>query len=96
MKTMKLIAKVQRLLQAAPQDSKLKKLRKTVKALKEKQEDLEHKLKGTRGKHSRERLRQKIDVLRAQRLKGAEAYRRLKAERDAAEPAQPAEPAEPL
>ena len=68
MKTMKLI--------------ELKKLRKTIKALKEKQEDLEHKLRRTQGKHARQRLQQKIDVLHAQRKKGAAAYRKLKEAED--------------
>lgn len=86
MKTTKLMARVQKLLQLPPEETKLKKLRKTIKALKEKQEELEEKLKRTRGKHSRERLQQKIDVLRAQRRKGAETYHRLKAERDAVPP----------
>ncbi|MCB1787594.1 MAG: hypothetical protein H6955_05770 [Chromatiaceae bacterium] len=89
MKTTKLVARVRKLLSRPPQDTKLKKLRKTVKALKKKQEELEDKLKRTRGKDARQRLRQKIDVLRAQRQKGAEVYRRLKAERDAAEEAPP-------
>ena len=80
MKTTKLIARVQKLLQRPPEETKLKKLRKTVKALKQKQEDLEDKLKHTRSKPARERLQQKIDVLKAQRRKGAEVYRRLKDE----------------
>ena len=82
MKTMKLIEKLGKLMQRPPEEAKLKKLRKTIKALKDKQEELEEKLKRTRGKHSRERLQQKIDVLRAQRRKGADLYRELKASRD--------------
>ena len=82
MKTMKLIAKIQALLQRPPEETELKKLRKTIKALKEKQEDLEHKLKRTQGKHARQRLQQKIDVLYAQRKKGAAAYHKLKATED--------------
>lgn len=80
MKTMKLIAKIQTLLQRPPEDTRLKKLRRTIKALKEKQEELENKLKRTQGKHQRQRLQQKIDVLHAQRKKGAAAYRELKVE----------------
>lgn len=85
MKTMKLINKLQKLLQRPPQATKLNKLRRTIKALKEKQEELEDKLKRTRGKHARQRLKQKIDVLHAQRRKGAETYRALKEERNASE-----------
>jgi len=97
MKTTKLIARVQELLQRLPEETKLKKLRKAVKALKEKQEDLEDKLKHTKGKHARERLKQKIDVLQAQRRKGAEVYRRLKDEQKAPAPSMPEtdEPSEP-
>lgn len=87
MKTMKLIAKIQRLLQRPPEETKIKKLRKTIKALKEKQEALEEKLKRTRGKHERQRLQQKVEVLQAQRRKGAQVYRQLKAERDTPAPA---------
>ena len=82
MKTKKLIGKLQDLLQRPPEETKLKKLRKTIKALKEKQEQLEDRLKRTRDKHARQRLQQKIDVLHAQRRKGAETYRRLKASGD--------------
>lgn len=97
MKTMKLVAKLQQLLQRPPEETKLKTLRKTVKALKKKQEDLEAKLKHTRDKHARERLKQKIDVLQAQRRKGAEVYRRLKDEQKGQVPSTPEadKPAEP-
>lgn len=89
MKTMKLLARIQELLGRPPEETPLNKLRKTIKALKEKQQDLEDKLKRTRGKHERRRLQQKIDVLKAQRRKGAEVYRRLKAERDGLSPPVP-------
>ena len=80
MKTMKLIKKINSLMAAAPEETPLKKLRKTIHALKKKQADLEDKLKHAKGKHTQERLEQKIRVLRAQRRKGAERYRELKAE----------------
>jgi len=91
MKTMKLVAKIQKLLQRPPEETKIKKLRKTIKALKDKQKELENKLKRTHGKHERQRLEQKIEVLKAQRLKGAEVYYQLKAEREGPPPAPPAE-----
>lgn len=86
MKTKKLVARIQRLLAGPPAETQIKKLRKTIKALKEKQELLEDKLKRTRGKHERQRLQQKIDVVKAQRRKGAEVYRQLKAGDDATPP----------
>lgn len=91
MKTTKLVAKIQKLLQRPPEETKIKKLRKTIKALKAKQEELEGKLKRTHGHHDRKRLQQKIEVLEAQRRKGAELYRRLKAERDGGVPADAAD-----
>jgi FtsZ-binding cell division protein ZapB len=80
MKTMKLLDKLNDLIARPPAETPLKKLRKTVRALKEKQAELEESLKQTKGHHSRERLEQKIQVIKAQRRKGAERYRALKAE----------------
>lgn len=80
MKTMKLIERIQKLLGRPPEETKLKKLRKTIRLLKDKQDELEKALKHSHSKHARQRLQQKIDVLRAQRQKGAETYRMLKAE----------------
>jgi len=91
MKTAKLVSRIQKLLQRPLEETKIKKLRKTIKALKEKQKDLEGRLKRTHDKHDRKRLQQKIEVLKAQRLKGAEVYHRLKAEREGPPPAPPAE-----
>ena len=79
MKTTKLIDKFQRLVSKAPEETPSRKLCKTIKALKNKQKDLEDRLKRTEGKHARQRLKQKIDVLKAQRRKGAELYKSLKA-----------------
>ena len=78
MKTKKLIARIRKLLRRPPEETKLKKLRKTIRALKEKQKELEERLKHTSGKHARERIEQKIDVLRSQRHKGVRVYRELK------------------
>jgi len=57
----------------------VKKRGKTVMALKKKQKKLEKRLQRTDGKHARQRLKQKIRVLRAQRRKGIELYKKLKA-----------------
>jgi hypothetical protein len=78
MKTMNLIDKLNRLMAEPARDTPLKKLRKTVRALRQKQKDLEETLRHTKGRHARQRVEQKIQVLRAQRRKGAERYRALK------------------
>lgn len=79
MKTKSLLDRLHKLLQRPPEKARLKKLRKTIKALKEKQKDLEDQLERADGSHARKRLQQKIAVLRAQRKKGAAVYRELKA-----------------
>lgn len=81
MKTTKLIQRIQKLLNRSPEETKLKNLRKTIKQLRNKQRDLEKKLKHSHGKYQRRRLQQKIDLLYLQRGKGLEVYRRIKAER---------------
>ncbi len=78
MKTIKLIEKLQQLMQGAPKETPRKKLCKTVKALRGKQRKLEKKLQHTEGKHARQRLKHKIGVLRAQRRKGMALYKSLK------------------
>lgn len=78
MTTGKLLDRVKALLADPPKKSKLKKLRKALKDLKEKQKDLERKLEKVDGKHERQRIEQKIKVLRKQRAKGCELYRTLK------------------
>lgn len=79
MKTKSLIERLQALMKRPAEKTPVKKLYKTVMALKKKQKDLERKLERTDGKHARKRLKQKIRVLRAQRKKGIELYRKLKA-----------------
>lgn len=81
MKTSKLVDRIQEIISAPRKDTKLKKLYKTVKALKKKQRRLEAELKETSGKRARQHLRQKIDVLRVQRRKGCKVYRAIKAGR---------------
>ena len=78
MKTTTLIEKLNKLISVPAEETPLKKLRKTIRALKAKQKKLEAELKKTSGKHARARLSQKIRVLRAQRKKGAERYFSLK------------------
>ena len=80
MKTTRLIDKINKLISKPAKDTPLKKLRKTIRALKAKQKKLEAELKRTSGKHAKGRLVQKIRVLRAQRKKGAERYFGLKKE----------------
>lgn len=81
MKSSKLIDQIQKLLQRSPEKAKKKKLCQTIKALGKKQKELEKKLKRTEGKRDRQRLKQKIEVLRVQRRKGLEFYRQIKATR---------------
>jgi hypothetical protein len=78
MKTMKLLDRLQRLLAVPADETPLKKLRKTVRALKDKQKKLEESLSHAKGVHARQRLEQKIQVVKAQRRKGAERYQTLK------------------
>ena len=80
MKTKNLLLKLQELMKRPAEETPVEKLYKTVMALKKKQKKLEKKLKRTEGKHARRRLKQKIEVLRVQRRKGVELYKKLKAE----------------
>lgn len=77
MKTMRLVSRIEKLLKCPPDELPIKKLRKTIKALKQKQEDLEERLKRTRRTGSRRRLQLKINVLKLQRARGAEIYHQL-------------------
>ena len=77
MKTMKLVSRIERLLKCPPEELSVKKLRKSIKALKQKQEDLEERLKRTRRTGSRRRLKMQIQVLKVQRARGAETFRHL-------------------
>jgi hypothetical protein len=79
--TKNLLSRIKALLKAPPDKTELSDLKKTIKRLKAKQKELEAKLEKTSGKQSRRHLKQKIDVLRAQRRKGAKLYRELKARR---------------
>jgi hypothetical protein len=78
MSTGKLLDRLKAWLDDPPEKSRLKQLRRTVKALKQKQRELEVRLDKTEGKHARHRLEHKIRVLKKQRSKGAALYRELK------------------
>jgi predicted nucleic acid-binding Zn-ribbon protein len=82
MTTKNLLSRIKAMLKAPPGETELSKLKKTVKRLKARQKELEEKLEKTKGKQSRRSLQQKIDVLHAQRRKGAKLYRELKTKRD--------------
>ena len=60
----------------------IKKLRKVLRALKEKQDHLEEKLEEARGEHERRKIQQQLEVIKRQREKGIDVYRSLKAKRD--------------
>ena len=77
MKTMKLVSRIEKLLKCPPDELPVKKLRKTINALKQKQEDMEERLKRTRRKGSRRRLQMQIQVLKVQRARGAGTFRHL-------------------
>ncbi|MCB1803142.1 MAG: hypothetical protein KDI82_15730 [Gammaproteobacteria bacterium] len=78
MKSRKVLAQIQELLKKSPEKAKKKKLCQTIKALSKKQKELEKKLKRVEGARERERLKQKIEVMRMQRRKGVEFYRQIK------------------
>ena len=80
MKTKNLVERLQSLMKRPAEETPVKKLYKTVAALKKKQKSLEKKLERTDGKRERRRLKQTIRVLRAQRKKGIELYKKLKSE----------------
>lgn len=80
MKTRKWIGKLQALLGTPAEETPRKKMGKALKALKARQRELEARLAQTEGNHARQRLQQKIDVLRAQRRKGLRRYREIKAD----------------
>ncbi|WP_227816240.1 hypothetical protein [Nitrogeniibacter aestuarii] len=78
MKTQKMLGKLRALLRGPLEDTPRKKICKAIKALKARQRELEARLMQTEGKRARQRLEQKIHVIRAQRLKGQQRYREIK------------------
>ena len=77
MKTARLIGRIEELLRHSFDELSEKELRKTIKSLRHKQEVLEERLQQTQGKGTRRKLQRQIDLLREQRLRGAETYRCL-------------------
>jgi hypothetical protein len=86
MKTSKLLDRLGRLMDGSNSADKqhIKKLCLVVKALKHKQKKLEQQLHREEDKEVRAGLRRGIEVIRAQRRKGADAYKALKKARKAA------------
>jgi len=78
MKTHKLIGRLRALMQRPSEDTPRKKICSALRVLKNKQRELEARLEQTEGAHARQRLKQKIQVLRVQRLKGHRRYKEMK------------------
>ena len=76
-KTMKLISRVEKLLKRPPDELPVRKLRKTAKSLKQKQDATEERLRRTCRKGSRRRLQLKIAALRVRTARGSAACRCL-------------------
>ena len=60
----------------------IKKLRKVLQALKDKQEKLKEKLEETQDEEERRKIQQRLEVIKRQREKGVDVYKSLKAKRD--------------
>jgi acyl-[acyl carrier protein]--UDP-N-acetylglucosamine O-acyltransferase len=84
LKSKKLLEKLNKLTGLGEDADKkeIKKLRKVLRALKEKQGHLEEKLEDARGEHERRKIQQQLEVIKRQREKGIDVYRSLKAKRD--------------
>ena len=80
MKSKKLLEKLNTLLGTGESADKehIKKLRKVLKTLKEKQTILQEKLEEAEGDHERRKIKQKIEVIQRQRQKGVEVYKAMK------------------
>ena len=77
-KLLSLVAQVDR------KDKKhIKKLRKVLHKLKDRQRELQEKLEQSDSSQEQARIQQEIDVIKLQREKGAEVYQRIKQERQA-------------
>lgn len=83
MNNAKLIAKLRSLMETADNADKkhIKKLRKILQKLKERQHELEEGLEQISSPDRQAKIRQEIDVIRLQRGKGAQVYQQIKAER---------------
>lgn len=82
MKRSKLLDRLNTLIDTATAADKehLKKLRKVVKKLKDKQKALEKDLKDTKDKEDRHTIKRRIEILKAQRKRGCSTYQDLKAQ----------------
>lgn len=78
MKTQKMLGKLRAMLRGPIEETPRKKICKAIRALKARQRELEARLAHTEGQRARQRLEQKIQVIRAQRLKGQQRYRQIK------------------
>jgi hypothetical protein len=80
MKTAKLLDKLGRLIESPEELDKqrLKKLRKLVQELKDKQKKLEKELQEEDDEETRHRIQRSIEVVRTQRKKGAAVYKEIK------------------
>ena len=81
----KLFAKLRSLMESADNADKknIKKLRKILHKLKDRQDELEKSLEQTSNLDKQANIRKEIDVIRLQRGKGAQVYQEIKAERKA-------------
>ncbi len=81
----KLFEKLRSLMAEADRTDKkhIKKLRKVLHDLKDRQRELQEKLQQPGSSDEQARVQQEIDVIKLQREKGAEVYQRIKAERKA-------------
>ncbi len=84
MKSKKLLEKLNKLSGLGDDADKkeIKKLRKVLHALKDKQEHLKEKLETAEGEHERRKIQQQLEVIKRQREKGVDVYKNLKARRD--------------
>jgi len=78
MKRHKLIARLRALMSGPADRTPRRKICQALRQLKQKQRELEARLEQVEGQHARQRLKQKIEVLRAQRIKGQQRYREIK------------------
>lgn len=61
----------------------IKKLRKVLHKLKDRQRELKEKLEKTKSSQEQAKIRQEIDIIKLQRGKGADVYQRIKKDRQA-------------
>ena len=79
----KLFEKLRSLMAEADRTDKkhIKKLRKVLHELKDRQRELQEKLEQSDSSQEQAKIQQEIDVIKLQRGKGAEVYQRIKQER---------------